>query len=110
MAEESNNDKYIICSKCKCKYINDEEHISKYFGYNRLGEQFKTCVKCRDKNKQRFEQLKKEADESNGALKHCNRCYKNKSPNAFVCLNGKSYNACYDCLKKNINSSSKLNK
>ena len=29
MAEESKNDTYISCSKCKSKYNNDGEHISK---------------------------------------------------------------------------------
>ena len=47
MEEESKNDKYIICSKCKCKYIIDEEHISTDFGYTRLEERYKTCKKCR---------------------------------------------------------------
>jgi len=51
MAEESKTDKYIICSKCKSKYINDEEHISKDFGYTRLEERYKTCVRCRARNK-----------------------------------------------------------
>ena len=35
MAEESKSDKCIICSKRRSEYINDEEHISKYFGYTR---------------------------------------------------------------------------
>ena len=43
MAEESKDDKYIRCSKCRSKYINDEEHISKDFGYTRLEERCKTC-------------------------------------------------------------------
>ena len=43
------DDKYIKCGKCKCKYINDHEHIKQDFGYNRLKERFKTCSKCRDK-------------------------------------------------------------
>ena len=51
MAEESKTDKYIICSKCKSKYINDEEHITKDFGYTRLEERYKTCVRCRARNK-----------------------------------------------------------
>ena len=51
MTEQSETDKYIKCSKCKCKYINDDEHIKDDFGYNRLNERFKTCVKCRSKNK-----------------------------------------------------------
>jgi hypothetical protein len=51
MTEENNKDRYIICSNCKCKYINDEEHISKDFGYTRLEERYKTCVKCRARGK-----------------------------------------------------------
>ena len=51
MAEESKHDKYIICSKCKSKYINDEEHISNDFGYTRLEERCKPCVRCRKRNK-----------------------------------------------------------
>ena len=34
-------DKYIKCSRCKCKYINDNEHIKHGFGYNRLEENIK---------------------------------------------------------------------
>ena len=51
MTEEGKNDKYIICSKCRSKYINDEEHINKDFGYTRLEERYKTCVRCRARNK-----------------------------------------------------------
>ena len=51
MAEESKNDKYIRCSKCGSKYINDEEHISTDFGYTRLDERYKKCVKCRARGK-----------------------------------------------------------
>ena len=51
MAEVSREDKYIRCSKCKCKYINDAEHIEVDFGYNRLDVRYKTCVKCRDKQR-----------------------------------------------------------
>ena len=43
MAEESQSDKYIICSKCRSKSINDEEHISTDSGYTRLEERYKTC-------------------------------------------------------------------
>ena len=50
MTEESKTDKYMICSICKCKYINDEEHISTDFGYTSLEELYKTCVKCRAKH------------------------------------------------------------
>ena len=51
MAGESNNDKCISCSKCKCKYINDEEHISTDFGYTRLEERYNTCKQCRANSK-----------------------------------------------------------
>ena len=50
MAEESKHDKYIVCSKYKCKYINDEEHINTDFGYTRLEQRYTTCVKCREIN------------------------------------------------------------
>ena len=36
MEEERKNDTYIICSKCKRKYTNDEEHIRTDFGYAML--------------------------------------------------------------------------
>ena len=44
MAEESKNDKYLICSKCRSKYTNYEEHISNRFGHTRLEERYDTCV------------------------------------------------------------------
>ena len=49
MTEHQGSDKYIKCSMCKCKYINTDDNIKKDFGYNRLNEKFKTCVKCRAK-------------------------------------------------------------
>ena len=39
--------KYIKCSRCHMKFINDDEHIKTDFGYNRLNERYKQCVKCR---------------------------------------------------------------
>ena len=50
MTEDNIIEKYIKCSRCKCKYINDNEHIKHDFGYNRLEERYKTCVKCRERN------------------------------------------------------------
>ena len=49
MAEHNGEDKYIKCSKYKCKYINDDEHIKNYFEFNRLNERFKTCTNCKTK-------------------------------------------------------------
>ena len=51
MAEQHGEDKYIKCSKCKCKYINDDKHIDNDFGFNRLNQRYKTCVKCRTKTR-----------------------------------------------------------
>ena len=50
MTEDNRIDKYIKCSSCKCKYINDNEHIKHDFGYNILGERYNTCVKSRERN------------------------------------------------------------
>ena len=79
-------ERHIKCMRCKCKYINDDDNIKNDFGYNRLNERFKTCVKCRNKYvenkddiKQKREKLMKEANESEGKIKFCNRCYQNKS-------------------------------
>ena len=49
MAEQNDTEKYIKCLRCKCKYLNDDEHIKTGFGHNRLNERFKTCNKCREK-------------------------------------------------------------
>ena len=124
MAEQG-DDTYIKCSRCKCKYHNNDESISDNFGFNRLGETYKCCVKCRNCKAQyqryniekigqkrhqfwidnkdtinaRRQVLIRIADESNGTIKYCNRCYNNKPVIDFVCPNGKSYNACYPCLE-----------
>ena len=34
-------------SRCRMKFINDDEHIKTVFGYNRLDIRHKQCVKCR---------------------------------------------------------------
>ena len=49
MTEQDSKDKHIKCSRCKCKYHNNDDSIKTDFGYNRLGEQFKTCFVCREK-------------------------------------------------------------
>ena len=60
MTEQGEADKYTKCSKCRCKYINDDEHIKKEFGYNRLEERFKTCVKCRTYSRQQNKEYRQE--------------------------------------------------
>ena len=72
---------YIKCKGCKCKYINDEEHIKQDFGYNRLGEQLKPCEKCR-KNKKDKENTKQQIIDNN-VDKLCNRCCQVKSKTEF---------------------------
>ena len=72
MTDRSEESKHIKCSKCWCNYINDGEHIKQDFGYNRLEERFKTCVKCR---KRRGRQFNKEIDDHH---QYCTRCYKIK--------------------------------
>ena len=47
MTEQGNDNKYINCSRCKMKYHNTDDSIKQYFGYNRLDERYKICVKCR---------------------------------------------------------------
>lgn len=34
---------YVKCAGCRCKYINDDEHVKQDVGYNRLDERYKTC-------------------------------------------------------------------
>ena len=91
MAEESNKDQYIICSKCKRKYINDEEHIKQDFGYKRSEERYKTCVRCRARNKincktyydkhkeERIEYLKKYREEHKEQAKEYDKQYREKN-------------------------------
>ena len=104
MSEHDNDDKHIKCVKCKCKYHNNDESIKDNFGFIRLGETYKCCVKCRNCRAQyqrdnveklahmrhqfwidnkdtinaRRQELIRIADESNGTIKYCYRCYHNK--------------------------------
>ena len=64
MTEDNRIDKHIKCSRCNCKYMNDNEHIKHDFGYNRLEERYKTCVKCRENNTQDKAQYKRETHKS----------------------------------------------
>ena len=47
---------YIRCKGCKRKYLNKEENIKVDFGYNRLEERYKSCVKCRENSRKQTEQ------------------------------------------------------
>jgi len=115
---------YISCCCCRCKYIDDDNHIKNDFGYNRLNERYKTCVKCRKRKKEyrdnnfdkiqeyskqyysnnketildKRQELKATAEASQGKIKYCYRCYKNYDIELFKCPNGNIYNSCYKCL------------
>ena len=52
MEETARKDIYIKCSRCKCKYHDNEENIKTDFGYNRLGVRYKGCTKCREKGRE----------------------------------------------------------
>ena len=42
---------FIKCVRCKCKHLNDEEHVKLIFGYKNSGERYAKCLKCREKAK-----------------------------------------------------------
>ena len=98
MTEEDKNDKYIICSKCRSKCINDKEHINNVFGYTRLEMRYKTCVKCRDYDKKRNKLQTEKAEAALRGLKYCDECKKAKPRDKFVMPNGNSYDQCRCCL------------
>ena len=103
MTEQNGCDKYIRCSVCKCKYINDDSHIKDDFGYNRLGERYKTCGKCRGKNqKYREKQLAQPVDAEH---KCCSKCYHVKPITDYSeykkCYNQQlTYTRCTYCRNK----------
>lgn len=75
---------YLKCPRCKCNFINDDEHIKIDFGYNRFNERFSSCAKCREKSRTyqkqaRPDRARKLANEqevinSNGTLQYCKVC------------------------------------
>ena len=98
MTEEGKSDKCTICSKCRSKYINDEEHMNKDFGYTRLEMRYKTCVKCRGYDKKRNKLQTKKAEAALRGLRYCNECEKAKPKDKFVMPTGNSYDQCRCCL------------
>ena len=104
MTEEYKNDKYIICSKCRSKYINDEEHINKDFGYTRLEERYKTCVRCRARNKinsktykeKHLEQIKVRYEAQKEEAKEYRKQYREKNADML-----KEYERARDSIKVN---------
>ena len=114
MTELNETDKYIKCSKCRCKYINSDDSIKKDFGYNRLNEQFKTCVKCRPKSREYsklYQETHKEEiaerkqdynkqyyQENKAYYKECGKQYRDKQLNTDVDENHKCCSRCYKIM------------
>ena len=104
MAEEGKNDKYIICSKCRSKYINDEEHIANDFGYTRLEMRYKTCVRCRARNtinyktyhEKHLEQIKVRYESQKEEAKEYRKQYREKNADML-----KEYERARDSIKVN---------
>ena len=62
--------------------MNDEEHIKQDFGYNRLGEQLKSCVICRNITKKDKEKKKHQSIDTN-VYTLCTRCCQVKPKTEF---------------------------
>ena len=71
----------IKCSNCRCKFINDDEHIKSDFGYNRLGERFKCCLKCREKKR---EQTKSYAETHKEHIQEYNKLYRAERRDCYL--------------------------
>ena len=84
--------KYIKCSRCHMKFINDDEHIKNDFGYNRLNERYKQCVRCRTSSREQKAEYR--AD-----MKKQYETYGNYDPNR----NNKPKNNNKPCKEKVIN-------
>lgn len=75
------NENVINCSRCHSKYKNTQESISKYFGYKRLGDRYKLCMKCR----------------SNTDTKECCICLKRLNKNNIVSIKC-NHKICKSCI------------
>ena len=80
----------IKCSTCKKKFLNNKEQVEIHFGYNRLNERFKCCIRCRGYGKKRVEQEQNKANESNGELKYCTQC-KTHPNDKYMLVDGRTY-------------------
>lgn len=71
--KNESDDKFISCSRCHIKYHNTSESITKNFGYKRLGDRYKLCIKCRNPDN----------------IKHCCVCFirLNKNNRAYFQCN-----------------------
>ena len=83
MSEIDKDDNLIYCSRCHVKYHNTSESISKYFGYKRLGERYKLCIKCR----------------ASTDIKECCVCMKRLNKNNSVQIKC-NHNICINCVDR----------
>ena len=79
--KHESEDKFIACSRCHIKHHNTPESISQNFGYKRLGDRYKLCIKCRNSDNIKrccvcFIRLNK----NNRADFHCNHDMCKKCP------------------------------
>jgi len=83
------NDKHIVCSKCKMKYINDDDNIKTDFGYNRLNERYKKCVKCgkcnAEQEKNRKAETTRTGEHGCGGKPRCSPPPSGSTPNTTPC-------------------------
>ena len=101
---ENNENKYIKCSRCHMKFINDDEHIKTDFGYNRLNVRYKQCVRCRTSRREydqtRYElnkDRKKEYAQTNrDKIRESQKKYNQQRLNAVV---DDDQQVCKRCLK-----------
>ena len=120
----SNGENYVRCCCCTTACLNTPALIEQYFGQKNNGQRYIKCRNCRkiseiykqthatqiaeysakyyiEKGRQAREEhsnmLRKQAEESNGTLQYCTRCFKTKPTNEFVYPNGKTYSRCYKC-------------
>jgi hypothetical protein len=82
-----NNGKLIDCSRCKCKYHNTSESISKHFGYKRLGDRYKLCMRCK----------------ASTDIKECCVCMKRLNKNNSVKIKC-NHGICKCCLRNMYNN------
>ena len=81
----------IYCSNCKCnqtpdKFVKDEVT-------------FKTCNKCRDRDKRRNLEESDSDSEDNTFLLYCSKCRSNKSPDHFV-KDDTTFKTCNKCRER----------
>ncbi len=106
---EEEKDKYINCSQCKLKYHNNEDNIKNDFGYNRLGERFKCCVRCRNRAKKYADTHKTEISERSQKYREEHK-EKQKEYKEKQLTNTNEYIICAHCRLKYINDNEHIEK